>query len=128
MPHCAIRKSFRRIERSTEWSARCRWFLSRSIHLSTPASGVGGVDPPVRGGALASSPSPACGCYFDNVVYWITFAGIATTDDPRYVVGEMMNSPARNADGSPDHSAAPLFITLPVGCCNLGPPLILQAT
>jgi cell division protein FtsI (penicillin-binding protein 3) len=34
---------------------------------------------------------------------------IATTDDPHYVVGVMMDNPARNADGSPGHSAAPLF-------------------
>jgi cell division protein FtsI/penicillin-binding protein 2 len=46
--------------------------------------------------------------HFDNV-YWITFAGMATTTDPRYVVGVMMDNPARNADGSPGHSAAPLF-------------------
>ncbi len=56
----------------------------------------------------AQQINPACGCYFDNV-YWITFAGIATTDDPRYVVGIMMDNPQRAADGSPGSSAAPLF-------------------
>jgi cell division protein FtsI (penicillin-binding protein 3) len=79
--------------------------------------------------------NPACGCYFDNV-YWITFAGMATTDDPRYVVGIMMDNPQRNADGTPGHSAAPLFHNiagwlLQRGNVPLspdpGPPLTLQA-
>jgi len=56
----------------------------------------------------AQQINPACGCYYDNV-YWITFAGMATTDDPRYVIGVMMDNPSRNADGTPGHSAAPLF-------------------
>jgi cell division protein FtsI (penicillin-binding protein 3) len=34
---------------------------------------------------------------------------MATTDDPRYVIGIMMDNPATNADGTPGHSAAPLF-------------------
>jgi cell division protein FtsI (penicillin-binding protein 3) len=49
-----------------------------------------------------------CGCYYDDV-YWTTFAGITTTDDPRYVVGVMMDNPQRAADGKPGSSAAPLF-------------------
>jgi cell division protein FtsI (penicillin-binding protein 3) len=56
----------------------------------------------------AQQINPACGCYYDNV-YWITFAGMATTDDPRYVIGIMMDNPSTNADGTPGHSAAPLF-------------------
>ncbi|ORA32502.1 peptidoglycan D,D-transpeptidase FtsI family protein [Mycobacterium aquaticum] len=56
----------------------------------------------------AQQINPACGCYFDNV-YWITFAGMAPADDPRYVVGIMMDAPQRAADGSPGSSAAPLF-------------------
>jgi cell division protein FtsI (penicillin-binding protein 3) len=56
----------------------------------------------------AQQINPACGCYYDNV-YWITFAGMATTDDPRYVIGVMMDNPSANADGTPGHSAAPLF-------------------
>ncbi|RAV16204.1 cell division protein FtsI [Mycolicibacterium sp. GF69] len=56
----------------------------------------------------AQQINPACGCYYDDV-YWITFAGIATTDDPRYVVGLMMDNPHRTADGQPGTTAAPLF-------------------
>jgi cell division protein FtsI (penicillin-binding protein 3) len=83
----------------------------------------------------AQQINPACGCYFDNV-YWITFAGIATTDDPRYVVGIMMDNPQRAADGSPGSSAAPLFHNIagwllqrenvPLSP-DAGPPLTLQA-
>ncbi|OBI79489.1 cell division protein FtsI [Mycobacterium sp. E740] len=56
----------------------------------------------------AQQINPACGCYYSDV-YWITFAGIATTDDPRYVVGIMMDNPHRTADGQPGTTAAPLF-------------------
>ena len=56
----------------------------------------------------AQKINPACGCYYSDV-YWITFAGMAPADDPRYVVGIMMDAPHRAADGSPGSSAAPLF-------------------
>jgi cell division protein FtsI (penicillin-binding protein 3) len=56
----------------------------------------------------AQQINPGCGCYYDDV-YWTTFAGITTTDDPRYVVGVMMDNPHRAADGNPGSSAAPLF-------------------
>jgi cell division protein FtsI (penicillin-binding protein 3) len=56
----------------------------------------------------AQQINPGCGCYYDDV-YWTTFAGITTTDDPRYVVGVMMDNPQRAADGKPGSSAAPLF-------------------
>ncbi|MUL82426.1 MULTISPECIES: penicillin-binding protein 2 [unclassified Mycolicibacterium] len=56
----------------------------------------------------AQQINPACGCYYDDV-YWITFAGMAPADDPRYVVGIMMDAPHRAADGSPGSTAAPLF-------------------
>ena len=55
-----------------------------------------------------SRSTQGCGCYYDDV-YWITFAGIATADDPRYVVGVMMDNPHRTADGQPGTTAAPLF-------------------
>ena len=50
----------------------------------------------------AQQINPACGCYYDNV-YWITFAGMATTDDPRYVIGVMMDNPSakRRRDAGP---------------------------
>ena len=56
----------------------------------------------------AQQINPGCGCYYDDV-YWITFAGIATTEDPRYVVGLMMDHPQRTADGQPGTTSAPLF-------------------
>ena len=83
----------------------------------------------------AQQINPSCGCYYDNV-YWITFAGMATADDPRYVIGLMLDNPERNADGSPGHSAAPLFHSIaswlmqrenvPLSA-DPGPPLVLQA-
>jgi cell division protein FtsI (penicillin-binding protein 3) len=56
----------------------------------------------------AQQINPGCGCYYEDV-YWTTFAGITTTDNPRYVVGVMMDNPQRAADGKPGSSAAPLF-------------------
>jgi cell division protein FtsI (penicillin-binding protein 3) len=84
----------------------------------------------------AQQINPACGCYY-NDVYWITFAGMAPADDPRYVVGIMMDAPHRAADGSPGSSAAPLFHNIaswllqrhnvPLSA-DPGPRLTLQAT
>ncbi|MGV0835374.1 peptidoglycan D,D-transpeptidase FtsI family protein [Mycolicibacterium thermoresistibile] len=84
----------------------------------------------------AQQINPACGCYYSDV-YWITFAGIATVDDPRYVIGIMMDAPRRAADGSPGSSAAPLFHNIASWLLRRenvplspdpGPPLLLQAT
>ncbi|KGI68757.1 penicillin-binding protein 2 [Mycolicibacterium rufum] len=72
-----------------------------------PAAAVEGYQIAGKTGT-AQQINPACGCYFDDV-YWITFAGMAPADDPRYVVGIMMDNPQRNADGTAGHSAAPLF-------------------
>lgn len=83
----------------------------------------------------AQQINPACGCYYSDV-YWITFAGIATTDNPRYVVGIMMDAPHRAADGRPGSSAAPLFHNIASWLLQRenvplspdpGPPLTLQA-
>ncbi|HIW92701.1 MAG TPA: penicillin-binding protein 2 [Candidatus Corynebacterium avicola] len=41
--------------------------------------------------------------------YWITYAGVAPADDPRFVVGIMLDDPERGTDGSGGQSAAPLF-------------------
>jgi cell division protein FtsI (penicillin-binding protein 3) len=83
----------------------------------------------------AQQINPGCGCYFDDV-YWITFAGMAPADDPRYVVGVMADNPRRAADGSPGSSAAPLFHNIagwllqrenvPLSA-DPGPPLMLAA-
>jgi cell division protein FtsI (penicillin-binding protein 3) len=45
---------------------------------------------------------PACGCYSSSK-YWITFAGMLPAQDPRFVVGIVLDNP----DGGT--SAAPLF-------------------
>ncbi|WP_139589137.1 peptidoglycan D,D-transpeptidase FtsI family protein [Mycobacterium ulcerans] len=84
----------------------------------------------------AQQINPACGCYFDNV-YWITFAGLATVDNPRYVIGLMLDNPERNSDGTAGHSSAPLFHNIAAWLmqrenvplsADPGPPLLLQAT
>jgi cell division protein FtsI (penicillin-binding protein 3) len=100
-----------------------------------PAAAVPGYQIAGKTGT-AQQINPACGCYFDNV-YWVTFAGMATVDNPRYVIGIMMDNPERNADGTPGHSAAPLFHNIAGWLMQRenvplspdpGPPLTLQAT
>ena len=56
----------------------------------------------------AQQINPDCGCYYDEV-YWISFAGILPADDPRYVIGVMMDNPQRTADGQRGTTVAPLF-------------------
>ena len=99
-----------------------------------PAAAVDGYQMAGKTGT-AQQINPACGCYFDDV-YWITFAGMAPADDPRYVIGIMLDAPSRNADGTPGHSAAPLFHNIAGWLMQReniplspdpGPPLTLQA-
>ncbi|MBJ7341755.1 penicillin-binding protein 2 [Mycolicibacterium sp.] len=82
----------------------------------------------------AQQINPACGCYFEDV-YWITFAAMVPANDPRYVVGVMMDNPHRTADGSPGTTAAPLIHNLSAWLLQRenvplspdpGPPLVLQ--
>jgi cell division protein FtsI (penicillin-binding protein 3) len=54
----------------------------------------------------AQQPDPTCGCYSDSL-YWITFAGIVPADNPRFVVGLMLDAP--RAGNQQAASAAPLF-------------------
>jgi cell division protein FtsI (penicillin-binding protein 3) len=84
----------------------------------------------------AQQINPGCGCYYDNV-YWITFAGMAPTDDPRYVIGIMADNPQRTADGQHGTTMAPLFHNIAAWLLQRenvplspdpGPPLTLQAT
>jgi len=56
----------------------------------------------------AQQIDPRCQCYSTSS-YWITFAGMAPADDPRYVIGLMLDNPQRSSDGSGGQSAAPLF-------------------
>ena len=51
----------------------------------------------------AQQIDPKCGCYSSSQ-YWITFAGILPADDPRFVVGIMLDNPTKSPQ-----SAAPLF-------------------
>ncbi|MEB3052198.1 penicillin-binding protein 2 [Mycolicibacter sp. MYC123] len=83
----------------------------------------------------AQQINSGCGCYYDDV-YWITFAGMAPAENPRYVIGLMMDNPHRAADGSPGTSAAPLFHNIAAWLLQRhnvplspdpGPPLLLQA-
>lgn len=83
----------------------------------------------------AQQIDPRCGCYYDDV-YWITFAGLAPADNPRYVIALMMDNPHRAADGLPGSSAAPLFHNIASWLMQRenvplspdpGPPLTLEA-
>jgi len=107
----------------------------RGVQQGTgPAAAVEGYQVAGKTGT-AQQINPACGCYYENV-YWITFAGMAPSDDPRYVIGIMLDAPSRNADGTPGHSAAPLFHNIAgwllqrenVPLSPPGRPLTLEAT
>lgn len=56
----------------------------------------------------AQQVDPNTGRY-SNSMYWITFAGIAPADNPRYVIALMMDNPVRGVHGEGGQSAAPLF-------------------
>jgi cell division protein FtsI (penicillin-binding protein 3) len=84
----------------------------------------------------AQQINPGCGCYYDEV-YWISFAGILPADDPRYVIGVMMDNPHRTADGQRGTTVAPLFHNIASWLLQRenvplspdpGAPLTLQAT
>ena len=82
----------------------------------------------------AQQINASCGCYYDEV-YWVTFAGMVPSNDPRYVIGVMMDNPQRNAEGAPGTTAAPLFHNIAAWLLQRenvplspdpGPPLLLQ--
>lgn len=56
----------------------------------------------------AQQVDPACNCY-SNSMYWITFAGIAPADNPRYVIAIMLDNPVRGVHGEGGQTAAPMF-------------------
>lgn len=56
----------------------------------------------------AQQVDPDTGAY-SNSKYWITFAGIAPVEHPRFVVALMLDQPQRGVHGEGGQSAAPLF-------------------
>lgn len=56
----------------------------------------------------AQQVDPDTGAY-SNSSYWITFAGIAPADNPRFVIALMLDKPVRGVYGQGGQSAAPLF-------------------
>ncbi|WP_327114515.1 peptidoglycan D,D-transpeptidase FtsI family protein [Nocardia sp. NBC_01730] len=56
----------------------------------------------------AQKVDPGCQCYSTSS-FWITFAGMVPADNPRYVIGLMLDAPERSSDGSGGGSVAPLF-------------------
>ncbi len=56
-----------------------------------PAAAVPGYEVAGKTGT-AQQVDPACGCY-SNSKYWITFAGMLPAQDPRFVVGIMLDGP-----------------------------------
>ncbi|MFI9505577.1 peptidoglycan D,D-transpeptidase FtsI family protein [Nocardia sp. NPDC052566] len=80
----------------------------RGVQMGTGAPGaVEGYQIAGKTGT-AQQIDPRCKCYSSSA-YWITFAGIAPADNPRYVIGLMLDNPVRSSDGSGGQSAAPLF-------------------
>ncbi|WP_241249868.1 penicillin-binding protein 2 [Rhodococcus sp. X156] len=71
------------------------------------AAGIDGYQVSGKTGT-AQQVDPKCGCY-SNSQYNITFAGMVPADNPKYVIGIMLDAPERSTDGKPGASAAPLF-------------------
>lgn len=72
-------------------------------------SGIEGYQTSGKTGT-AQQVDPATGAY-SNSDYWITFAGIAPADNPRFVVAIMLDDPERGTQngGAGGQSAAPVF-------------------
>lgn len=68
---------------------------------TAPTAGLAGYQIAGKTGT-GQQVDPACGCYSSSK-YWITFAGMLPAEDPRFVVGIMLDAPASGT------SAAPLF-------------------
>ena len=68
---------------------------------TAPAAALAGYQVAGKTGT-AQQPDPKCACYSDSK-HWITFAGMFPANDPRFVVGIMVDAPPDN------RSAAPLF-------------------
>jgi cell division protein FtsI (penicillin-binding protein 3) len=92
---------------SAETAAQLRTMLTavtqdaRGQQGTGPEAAVPGYQVAGKTGT-AQQVDPDCGCYSTST-YWITFAGMFPAEDPRYVIGIMLDAPGRGA------SAAPLF-------------------
>lgn len=97
-------------------TARTTVDMFRSVVQSDPTGQQQGTAPgaDVEGYQIsgktgtAQKVDPETGAYSDSE-YWITFAGIAPADDPRFVVAIMLDEPERGTDGGAGGTAAPLF-------------------
>ncbi|AGF72900.1 peptidoglycan D,D-transpeptidase FtsI family protein [Corynebacterium halotolerans] len=76
---------------------------------TAPNGGVEGYQTSGKTGT-AQKVDPETGAY-SNSQYWITFAGIAPADDPRFVVAVMVDEPERGVmdGGAGGQSAGPIF-------------------
>jgi len=76
-------------------------------------TGVGGAIPGYQTSGktgTAQKVDPNTGAYSQSA-YWITFAGVAPADDPRFVVAVMVDEPTRGVEegGAGGQSAAPIY-------------------
>lgn len=105
-----------RVRVVSEATARTVVDMFRSVTQNDPTgvhqgSGVGGAIEGYQTSGktgTAQQVDPATGAY-SNSMYWITFAGIAPADDPRFVVAIMLDRPQRGVHGQGGQTAAPLF-------------------
>lgn len=100
----------------SEATARTVVDMFRAVNQSDPTgvnqgtgagAGVEGYQTSGKTGT-AQQIDPDTGAY-SNSNYWITYAGIAPADNPRFVVGIMLDDPERGTDGGGGGTAAPLF-------------------
>ena len=97
--------------------------MFQAVVQSAPGQTGTGPDAAVKGYQVAGKTGtaqkvdPKTGAY-SNDKYWITFAGIAPADDPRFVIGIMLDEPKRGTDGGGGQSAAPLFRDLATWMLN----------
>lgn len=97
-------------------AARTTVDMFRSVIQDDPSGMQRGTaaDAAIEGYQLAGKTGTAqkvdeeTGAY-SNSRYWITFAGIAPADDPRFVVAIMLDEPERGVHGGAGGTAAPLF-------------------
>jgi len=93
---------------SAQTAAQLRTMLTAVTQKGTGGNTGTGVTAQVPGYQVAGKTGtaqqvdPSCGCYASST-YWITFAGMMPAQDPRFVMGIMLDAPGGGT------SAAPLF-------------------